>query len=84
MRQAKVRAIFSLPIETFSPNGANVKTSILVARKWMPGEKIASDYPIFLGRIDSVGYDARGRKLEISDLDTVGEVFSQFLLKEGW
>ncbi|HEX9200703.1 MAG TPA: N-6 DNA methylase [Acidobacteriaceae bacterium] len=84
MRKAKVRGIFSLPIETFSPNGANVKTSILVARKWMSGEKVASDYPVFLGRVDSVGYDARGRKIEVSDLDAVGQLFSQFLLKEGW
>jgi type I restriction enzyme M protein len=84
MTKAKLRGIFSLPIETFAPNGANVKTSILVVRKWMPGEATTTDYEVFLGRLDSVGYDARGRKLENSDLAELAIEFRQFIAQEGW
>jgi type I restriction enzyme M protein len=82
--EAKVRAIFSLPIETFVPFGASIKTSVLVVRKWLPGEARTNDYQVFLGRIDGVGYDAVGRRKDNIDLDAVAQDFAQFLDKEGW
>lgn len=82
--QAKVRAIFSLPVETFSPFGANIKTSILVLRKMSPGETDAADYKIFLGKVSSVGFDATGRPTKQSDLQEIAQSFVSFIEREGW
>lgn len=83
-RHARVRAIFSLPIETFSPFGANIKTSILVLRKREPGEAEAHDYNVFLAEVGSIGYDASGRASGASDLAAIAERFIKFVEKEGW
>lgn len=82
--QTKIRAVISLPVETFSPFGANIKTSIIFARKWHKNEKRNQNYAIFLGRIDNVGYDAAGRAKNNSDFDKVAEECGCFLSKEGW
>jgi type I restriction enzyme M protein len=81
--QCKLRAIISLPVETFSPFGANIKTNIIFARKWQKGES-KKDYPIFLARIDNVGYDAAGRKRELPELDEVADKAIAFIDREGW
>ncbi|WP_374677739.1 class I SAM-dependent DNA methyltransferase [Piscinibacter sp.] len=83
-RQARVRAIFSLPLETFSPFGASIKTSILVLRKREPGEPETGDYKVFLADVGSIGYDASGRASGEDDLGAVAERFIEFLGKEGW
>ena len=83
-RRMKVRAIISLPIETFAPFGASVKTSILFARKWRQGEDSTSDYSVYLGRIDNIGYDATGRTREQSDVEALTEKMNEFLMREGW
>ncbi len=80
----KVRAVVSLPVETFSPFGANIKTSILFARKWKSGEKRATDYNVHLVRVDNVGYDAAGRPRVDSELPAVAAGVGQFLHAEGW
>lgn len=82
--QARVRAIFSLPVETFSPFGANIKTSILVLRKCEPGEADPGGYNIFLADLGSIGYDASGRPSGDSDLEAAANRFRAFLDKEGW
>lgn len=82
--QVKLRAIVSLPIETFSPYGANIKTSILFVRKWRRGEQKETDYPVFLARVDNVGYDATGRSQNGTDLDTIAGDLREFLNREGW
>lgn len=80
----KVRGLISLPIETFSPFGANIKTCILFARKWMRGEDRSNNYPVFLGRLDDVGYDASGRPRETTELASLAREFREFLSQEGW
>ena len=80
----KVRAIVSLPIETFSPFGANIKTSILFARKWKSGEKRTSDYNVHLAKLDNVGYDATSRQQAGSELPSVAAGIKEFIHKEGW
>lgn len=82
--EAKIRAIISLPVETFSPFGANIKTSIIIARKWRKDEKKNQDYSIFLSRIDNIGYDASGRTKETSDFDEVAKEYEYFISEEGW
>ena len=83
-RSMKVRAIVSLPIETFAPFGASVKTSILFARKWRPDEDFNSEYSVYLGHIDNIGYDATGRIKHDSDVNSLTERMKEFLMREGW
>lgn len=83
-RTVKVRAVISLPIETFVPFGASIKTCILILRKWDPGELKSSSYPVFLARVDNVGYDATGKARNGSDLGDVAEKFADFIALEGW
>jgi len=82
--KARVRAIVSLPIETFSPFGANIKTSILFLRKWERGETKTTKYPVTLVRIDAVGYDASGRKREEDDLPVAADTLCEELRTKGW
>lgn len=81
--QCKIRAIISLPVETFTPFGANIKTSLVFARKWRRGEE-QKNYSIFLSRVDNVGYDAAGRKREGEELDKVADEAIAFIEREGW
>lgn len=83
-RQAKIRAIFSLPVTTFSPFGAHIKTSILVLRKLSPAEAADNDYNIFMAEIESIGYDAVGRPTVESDLSEVASNFQTFIEQESW
>jgi type I restriction enzyme M protein len=82
--RCRIRAIVSLPIETFSPYGANVKTCVLFARKRRVEEKQEPDFPVALVRVDSVGYDASGRTADSSELDEAAEAVEAFLGREGW
>ena len=83
-RQMKLRALVSLPLETFTPYGAAIKTSLLIARKWRAGEDRTTDYNVFLSRVDNVGYDATGRLREGNELSDVTIAFLAFLESEGW
>jgi type I restriction enzyme M protein len=76
-RWAKLKAVLSLPQETFAPYGAGVKTSILVLQKRdvrLSQEQLEigqealeeEDYDVYMARIDSIGYDATGR-LNVSE-----------------
>lgn len=82
--QAKIRAIFSLPVETFSPFGANIKTSVLVLRKFAPGEAESTEYTIFLAEVQCIGYDAAGRQIDTNDMEEISSQFRAFIDKEGW
>lgn len=75
-----VNAVVSLPVETFSPYGANIKTSILFATK----KQGTSNDKVFLGLVESVGYDASGKKKELCDVDDVISELRSHLIKEGW
>lgn len=82
--KVRVVAIISLPVETFSPFGANIKTSILVLRRLMPGEEPRLDSKVFLAEVGSVGYDAAGRLIGNNELDDVKNNFLMFIEGEGW
>lgn len=82
-KEAKVRAVISLPVETFSPFGANIKTSVLFVRKWKLKEA-RKDYPVFLACVENVGYDAAGRSRNGADLQAVAGEFRSFIESEGW
>lgn len=84
VHQVKIRAIVSLPIETFMPYGATHKTSLCIFRKWKTGESKNFDVPVFLGRIDSIGYDATGRERSNSEVNEIARQFADFINRNGW
>lgn len=64
--KARILAVVSLPQETFIPHGAGVKASVLFLQKLPPKElsKLKdTDYPVFMGIIEKIGYDVRGKKI---------------------
>ncbi len=79
-KNVQIRGIISLPLCTFSPFGANIKTSILIATK----KKVSCDYNIFTGMIENIGYDSKGEELLDSDWEKVADEFLSFIEKEEW
>ena len=75
--------IIGLPLETFSPYGANIKTVILFGRKLKEGEKPPTDAQLFIAEVESVGYDFKGKKKEVEDLSAVEAEFITFLSNSG-
>ena len=78
-----VRAIVSLPLETFAPYGANIKTCVLFARKWLSNE-YSSQYKVFMCLVENVGYDSTGRLRMSTDKKEAEIELLKFLEKEGW
>ncbi|MBP3666683.1 MAG: SAM-dependent DNA methyltransferase [Clostridia bacterium] len=76
----KIRGIISLPLSTFTPFGANIKTSILIATK----TKTVENYKIFTGVIEDIGFDSKGNDTKNPDWFEVAEEFKSFIDKEGW
>lgn len=76
----KIRGIISLPLTTFSPFGANIKTSILIGTK----VKIKHSYNVFTGVIENIGFDSKGNDIEGADWMNVAAEFRAFIEKEGW
>lgn len=83
-QRSRIKGVFSLPVEAFTPFGANIKTSILVVRKHCAGEGEADKYPVFLAEISSIGYDSSGRPIAQNELPTVAREFCDFIDAEGW
>jgi type I restriction enzyme M protein len=74
LRWARLKAVISLPQETFAPYGAAVKTSVIfLEKREVPltptgqlelGQQVVDadeDYEVYMARIDDIGYDATGR-----------------------
>ena len=78
---AELVAVVSLPTHTFTPFGANPKTSVLFLRKRKPGEKPVPEAKTFFGRLDAIGYDATGRPEKGSEID---EMIKAFHAEGGW
>lgn len=100
LRWTRLKAVLSLPQETFTPYGAGVKSSILVLEKraiaLAIGEQIEinqivaeeKDYKVYMARIDDIGYDASGR-LKIKEEEAsfpyeVESTINNFHEKLGW
>lgn len=101
LRWARLKAVVSLPQETFSPYGAGVKTSVVFLQKrehplppqgqtalWEQYAAAEEDYPVYMARIDSIGYDATGRlsvtETEAHNPPEVKETVSDFAERLGW
>jgi type I restriction enzyme M protein len=83
-KKMRIRAILSLPVETFCPFGANVKTNILFTRKWRSGEVADETSKVCLVKIEHVGYDASGRPTDRSDIAEAVTKVGAFLKENGW
>ena len=80
LENVKVRGIISLPQHTFSPFGANIKTSILIATKC----KKCKDYHVFTGIVENIGFDAKGDEIVDADWPAIAQQFTEFIDEEGW
>jgi len=83
LSKTELLGIIGLPLETFSPYGASIKTVILFGRKLNDGEKLQKDTLLFISEIESVGYDFKGVKKEFEDLSLVESKFVNFLSETG-
>lgn len=74
---AQIKALISLPIETFAPFGAAVKTSLCFFRKLRANERPNPDGKVFMAEIASLGYDATGRSNSNSEVQSVVAEFQK-------
>jgi len=79
-----VKAVVSLPIETFQPYGASIKTSVLFFQKSALGEVSGRKGKAAVLSLGSLGYDATGRATGDSDIDEGIQYLRTFFDKEGW
>ena len=79
--KAEVRAVVSLPIETFSPFGANIKTSILFCEKHRNARVAKRE--VFCGMLENIGHDASGRAVEGADHGPLAASLGDWLSQDG-
>jgi type I restriction enzyme M protein len=84
IEQGVIKAVVSLPIETFTPYGATHKTSLVIMRKWHKQEVRDLSYRTFLARVDNIGYDATGRRRDGSEVGEIVQQFRRFISEMGW
>lgn len=78
---AEIKAVISLPIETFAPYGAAVKTSLAFFQKAQKGQRPDPSAKAFLAEIESLGYNTTGRPTGTSE---VIDVVSRFHNEIKW
>ncbi len=72
---ALIKAVISLPSETFASTGTSIPTNVVYLQKKKPGE-IQGD--IFMARADYVGRRANGEPLKENDLPFILEKFREW------
>ncbi len=68
LQNFKLKAVVSLPSETFAPYGTTTKTSLCFFQKFHSETEKNHDYDIAFYKIDNIGYDATGREIPGSEL----------------
>ena len=84
LKHISIRAIIDLPVETFSPYGANVNSGILFARKRYEGELASEHEKVCMVKIENIGYDASGRDRDGSEVPEAIRAVTKFIATEGW
>lgn len=82
MDRCYVRAVVSLPTETFYHAGTSVKTSILYLEKFPEGitkESMDEDYKVFMCICEQIGWDSRGRATDKCDLPVLIAAYHDFV-----
>lgn len=81
LENAWLRAVISLPNETFAFSGTGVKTSVLVIQKPLRGYTLAhEEYQIFMVMAEDIGWDSRRRETGKNDLPKILEEAKKFPL----
>lgn len=71
MEHMIIKAIISLPVVTFKPYGANVKTSIVfLQKKKYPNEE---QKDVIMAEVKNIGYTVTGKPEKEKDLLTLAE-----------
>lgn len=71
-----IKAIVSIPQETFSPYGSGVKASLLFLQK-KDTEGMLKQGKVFMAIAKNIGYDATGRTTGKNDLSKILEVYKK-------
>jgi len=81
MSHCRLRAVLSLPTETFKPNKINVKSSLLYfERRKEPDHDFEDVYNVAVSRIESLGYQGSGERIRGFNLDRLlNEISDQVL-----
>jgi type I restriction enzyme M protein len=72
---ALIKAVISLPSETFASTGTSIPTNVVYLQKKHPGEEQGD---IFMARADYVGRRANGEPLKENDLPLILEKFREW------
>lgn len=64
----KLKAVVSLPQETFAPYGTTTKTSLCFFQKFVSESNKQQNYDIAFYKLDNIGYDATGREISGNEL----------------
>lgn len=80
MERCFIRAVISLPNETFFHSGTSTKTSILYLQKFPEGvtHEFVKDYQIFMSICEDIGWDSRGRQTGSVELCEILEAWWGF------
>ena len=75
-QNAVIKAVVSLPVETFVPYGSGVKASLLFLQK-KDIEGKSKQGKVFMAIAENIGYDATGRSTGKNDLKTILELYKK-------
>ncbi|MCX6718357.1 MAG: N-6 DNA methylase [Candidatus Staskawiczbacteria bacterium] len=78
MEHCQIMGVISLPSFSFAHFGAGVKSSLVFLRRRGENEKL-TDYPIFMGIAEHIGYDATGKDDPRNDFGEIYEEYKKFL-----
>lgn len=80
LQQAYLVGVINLPVHTFSPYGTGCSTSILLYQRKTEDGISATEQPrpVFMARIDDIGYDKKGEGVAEDDLPYVLEAFKHW------
>jgi len=77
-KEAIIKAVVSLPQETFMPYGSGVKASLLFLEKKNPADPYHEQGPVFMAISENIGYDATGRATGKNDFPKILEEYHKF------
>jgi type I restriction enzyme M protein len=84
LRACRLKAVVSLPAETFKPNKINVKASLLYMEKRDAQDGFDDIYDVTAVKISSLGYQGSGDKIRGFDFDRlVREIGTDALVQDG-
>jgi M.ahdI len=79
LKKVNIFGIIGLPLETFSPFGANIKTVILFGKKRKYGQIENKIETVVIGSVKSVGYNFKGQPTPLCDIDTIIPALKKYI-----